>query len=274
MNLNVKSERFFQRSTKYLKKVFAKKLHKVIDFLENNNKSNPEINGEYVFIDIFIKNCLKEKKDLVIFDIGANIGEYTKHLIEKISKENKGPRYNIYLFEPTEISFAKLKDNFANQENVFLNNYALSDVSGEESIFYDKQGSGLASLYERNLSYYDIALDKSETVIVKTLKDFIESNKFSTIDLMKIDVEGNELKVLKGMDTYLNKDFVNFVQFEYGGTNLDAHTSLADFYSLLEPRGFKIAKIMSYGLDFKPYDPSMDNFKYSNYVAVSERLLK
>lgn len=274
MDLEIERNNFYQRNSKNLKKIFARNLHKLIDVLENNNNSNPDKNGEHLFIDFLLKNVAKNNENLVIFDVGANKGEYTKHLVEKISKQNKGLKYNIHLFEPTEISFAKLKDGFDNQDNIFLNNYALSDASGEESIFYDKQGSGLASLYERNLSYYDIALDKNEIVVVKTLKDFIESNKFSIIDLIKIDVEGNELKVLKGMDTYLNKDFVNFIQFEYGGTNLDAHTSLADFYSLLEPKGFKIAKVMPYGLDFKPYDPSMDNFKYSNYVAVSKRLLK
>ncbi len=274
MNLSTRSKNIFQRNSGYLKNLFVRKMHKIIDLLENNNNPSPEKNGEHIFIDIFLKNGFKDNEGLVIFDVGANIGEYTKHLIEKIYEEDKEIKYKIYLFEPTKISFAKLKDTFADQNNIFLNNYALSDISGEESIFYDKQGSGLASLYKRNLSYYDIVLDKSETVTVNTLKDFIESNRFSTVDLIKIDVEGNELKVLKGMGTYLNKDFVNFIQFEYGGTNLDAHTSLADFYSLLEPKGFKIAKVMPYGLDFKPYDPSMDNFKYSNYVAVSKRLLK
>ncbi|PIY58809.1 MAG: methyltransferase FkbM, partial [Candidatus Yonathbacteria bacterium CG_4_10_14_0_8_um_filter_43_17] len=90
----------------------------------------------------------------------------------------------------------------------------------------------------------------------------------------KIDVEGHELSTLSGFGKYLNADFIDFIQFEYGGANLDSHTNLLDFYNLLTPIGFKIAKVMSQSLELREYSPRMDNFVYSNYVAISGKLLQ
>jgi hypothetical protein len=81
------------------------------------------------------------------------------------------------------------------------------------------------------------------------------------------------LAVLEGLGSYLRGDFIDFVQFEYGGTNLDSHTRLMDFYLLFEQSGFKVAKIMPKGLDIRPYNPWMDNFQYANFVAISTKII-
>ena len=94
------------------------------------------------------------------------------------------------------------------------------------------------------------------------------------INFIKIDVEGHEVKVLEGLGNYLNKEFIDFIQFEYGGCNLDSKTSLMEIYNLLTNKGFKIAKILQKGLYLRNYNPDLENYVYSNYVAVSRKILE
>jgi FkbM family methyltransferase len=58
----------------------------------------------------------------------------------------------------------------------------------------------LASLYDRQLDYFGIDYSKSETVKLSTLDDYCEKNSIDRIDFLKMDVEGHELKVLKGAE--------------------------------------------------------------------------
>jgi hypothetical protein len=106
------------------------------------------------------------------------------------------------------------------------------------------------------------------------LDKYIEGRDIQHIDFIKIDIEGHELKAFEGFGHYLNSNFIDFIQFEYGGANLDSHTSLMEMYKYLEEKGFKIAKIMPNGLEIREYRPFMDNFQYSNYVAISKNILE
>ena len=81
------------------------------------------------------------------------------------------------------------------------------------------------------------------------------------------------MAAFEGLGSYLNGDFIDFVQFEYGGANLDSHTSLMELYALFEKAGFVMTKVMRNGLDIRPYKPWMENFQYANYVAISRKIV-
>ena len=91
---------------------------------------------------------------------------------------------------------------------------------------------------------------------------------------LKIDVEGSEFEVMNGAGDFLRPDFVDFIQFEYGGTNLDARVPLKAFYDFLEPKGYVVAKVMSGGLRVREYSSWMDNYLYANYIAMSQKAFK
>jgi FkbM family methyltransferase len=239
--------------------------------LENNGNDNFETNGEKRFVDELVHYFIKKQQEkLILFDIGANVGGYSSMLIEK-STSMKIPM-DIHVFEPTCACFKLLESKFAASERVFLHRKAISNSQRNVSIFYDLEKSGLASLYKRNLDAYSITLDQSEIVETMRLDTYLHETDIKHINLLKIDIEGHELSAFLGMGTYLDSGFVDFIQFEYGGANLDSHTSLMEFYTLFENAGFRIAKIMPNGIDFRPYQPWMDNFQYANYVAISCRI--
>ena len=209
----------------------------------------------------------------MIFDIGANIGEYTS-MLQKKSKDINEVVIDLHLFEPTKSCFDIIGHKFKDNSNIKLNNFGASNSDGTAIIYSDKEQSGLASLYQRNLESYNLELNQKEKIQLKRLDNYIKENNIEHIDFIKIDIEGHELKAFEGFGNYLNGDFIDYIQFEYGGANLDSHTSLMEIYKFLTERNFQIAKVLKNGLEVREYKPFMDNFQYSNYVAISNRLIK
>lgn len=243
----------------------------VFNIIENNGNAMFEKNGEKVFIANLLNTFKRNGGEKIVFDIGANIGEYSAMLIDR-SKEID-LNLEIHLFEPTQSCFNIITDKFQSEKNVILNNFGISNLNGKAQIFYDKERSALASLYQRNLDSYNLKFNKSEEITLKRMNDYIREKNIKHIDFIKIDIEGHELKAFEGFDEYLNSEFVDYIQFEYGGANLDSHVSLMEIYKFFEKRNFLIAKIMPNGLEVRKYKPYMDNFNYSNYVAISRRLI-
>lgn len=222
--------------------------------------------GENYFI-----NCLLlfyyEQANPVFFDIGSNVGCYTDKILQHIKEKG-----TFHLFEPTNKCFQELVKKYKGRNNILINKLAVSDKSGQVPIFYDKEGSSLASLYKRNLKNYFIDMNKWENVDTIRLDDYIKKHQIQHIHLLKMDTEGHELAVLKGFGKYLNRDFVDFIQFEYGGTYLDANIRLYDMYEILVNAGFTIGKLHAQGIQLLSYEPRLEDYLYANYVAIPERI--
>ena len=237
--------------------------------IDNNNNPDMEQNGEGKFLKGFLSSF---NRKVTVFDVGANIGHYSEIIINNCSSINLD--YELHLFEPTKSCFEEITRKFKDDKKVILNNFGVSDSDGSTKIFYDAEQSGFASLYQIDLKHENISMNKSEEIIIKRLESYLIEKKISKIDLLKIDIEGHELFAFKGLGKYLSADFINAIQFEYGGANLDSHTSLKDIYTVLQPAGFDIYKIMKNGLEKREYSGRIDNFQYANFVALSRDFFK
>ena len=257
----------------WFKKLIRNRSMSIFNHIENNGNCNFETNGEKIFLqNLFVEFSKNKEKKRIIFDVGANIGNYSQMLTD--FSEHYNVPTDIHVFEPTVRSFESLVNKFGTKGNVYLNKKGLSDTEERCPIYYDKEQSGLASLYKRDLKCYNIELSKSEDIETICARNYIGREQIPHIDFLKIDIEGHELKAFEGFGKYLSSEFIDFIQFEYGGCNLDSHTSLMDLYAFLEGKGFKVSKVLPKGLELRLYNPIMENFNFSNYVAISNRLLQ
>ena len=114
----------------------------------------------------YVKNELSKNKKTpyVIFDVGANVGEYT----EKVEDAFGDTGAKIFSFEPSQKTFEKLKSHTQRIRNVSLHNIALGEESRADILYSDKEGSGLASIYKRRLDHFNLAMDKTEEIKHRT----------------------------------------------------------------------------------------------------------
>lgn len=210
-------------------------------------------------------NCLFQQKESVcIFDIGANVGNYAKKVLDNISH----PHQTIHCFEPSAHTFAVLYQTHGAKPQFRLNNFGLSDTAGSLKLFKDFEGSGLASLYNRKVFENEALVEMIE---LKTLDDYCKDNAIEQIDFMKMDVEGNELKVLQGAKEMLAAQRIKMIQFEFGGCNIEAKVFFADIFHLLEDQ-FDFYRLLKDGFQKMPhYKESYEIFYYANFIAVNKQ---
>ena len=143
----------------------------------------------------FLKNFFL-KKDIVLVDIGSNEGSY----IDLVNKHFKIKK--IYCFEPLKKLTDKIKSRHS-QHNLNIYNIALSNKVKNRN-FYEYSISSTSSLYKQNNLYKSLKKLKSKKTIKVNTFDNIIGDK-SKIDICKIDVQGEDYKVLLGMKKNLKK---------------------------------------------------------------------
>lgn len=230
---------------------------KITDYHRNENNCEIETNGELDFIK-------KNKNNFkTIFDVGANIGEWTA-LVSGIIPESR-----ICSFEPSKHTFQILsKQSFNNK--VSLHNIGLGEKNETKDFFVSSNDSTLSSVFSREIRANDSKQDiYTEKAIFETLDFFCIKNKINNISFLKIDTEGNELAVLMGAEQYIKEGRIDAIQFEYGGTYIDANVLLKDVFKFFEDKPYSIFKMMQKGLkECNLYTEDFENFQYANYVAI------
>ena len=226
------------------------------------NFENDRISGE----ERFIKRFLAGKAGGVVFDVGANVGSYSSKVLQT------NPLLTVYAFEPHPRTFATLEKN-VQYSNFTPINAAAGESAGTADL-YDyaaDDGSSHASLYQDVIESIHRAPSTSHQVKVVALGEFARANQVTNIALLKIDTEGNELNVLKGIGDFLCTGKVEAIHFEFNEMNIPSRVFFRDFWDLLP--NYDFYRLLPYGMvKLEKYSPVFcEIFAYQNIVALLKR---
>jgi FkbM family methyltransferase len=163
------------------------------------------------------------KPDMVVADIGANIG-MTALLFSDLAK-------NVYAFEPGRSIFDILSGNLSGVDNVELVNIGMGDVCSDQVLTFMKANrSGGWVGDEIKLENKDYM---TETIRIETLDHFFDGSRPAP-DFIKMDVEGFEPSVLRGAHTLLARDKPTVVlELNHFCLNVVHRVTLPDFMDQL-----------------------------------------
>lgn len=205
-------------------------------------------------IDLFAK-LLRHAGTVV--DIGSHTGLYA--IMAGI--QNKSRR--VYAFEPVPRIFHRLHSNITlnRARNIHALPYAVTNHQGEVRLFIPKgdlptEASTLAGFREPAESIFVSAV---------SVDSFVATDHVGTIDLMKIDTEGTEHKVLQGARQCLVRDRpVLICEVLHGLTEGALHDALDDL-------GYSYFLITHDGLVPKRRIEGDPTFRYLNYLMITEQ---
>ena len=208
----------------------------------------------------FIKS--RKLSTVVALDVGANLGNWTAALLNQI------PGTRIIAFEPSVSTYSQLYNRFKDNSAVNCINQALGDRDGTVTLFSDRNSSNLASLTKRRVDHFDLEFSIEEKVVISKLDTWIQKQPPQLKpNVLKMDVEGHELDVLKGAKEALRD--IEIIQFEFGGSNIDSKTYFQDFWYFFSKQNFQIFRITPSGpLRIHQYSESDETFRTTNYIAV------
>ncbi|PWH85320.1 FkbM family methyltransferase [Brumimicrobium oceani] len=179
--------------------------------------------GTDVFIDL--KNKVEYPLE-VIFDVGANIGEFT------INFNSEYPKSTIYAFEPFKKTFDFLEKSTRELSNVELFQHAVGDKNEKVEI---ELNSDDYSPQNSLLNKVTNSLKKTELISVVTIDDFLKEKYIDKIDFLKIDTEGYEEQVLSGATESIKSGKIKIIYLEVGFSKLNlGNTNFLKLYETLE----------------------------------------
>lgn len=220
----------------------------ISDYLQHSAYFDLETEPYKVLFDLV-------KPGFKILDVGVNYGHTLLEMASRIGDEGR-----IYGFEPVPFLYKKALHNISlnNFSNITLINKAISSTAGE--LYFDS----VDNTHNSGGTKMSFDSDSNNKVEAITIDDFFESEKLTGIDLIKADIEGFEMEMLKGATQTLSK-YKPMLFLELNNDFLSqAGSSGADMIKFLSELGYKV-----YNADgFKQLSPT-DDFKNTHIDVLA-----
>lgn len=247
-----------------LKKIisyFIQKLgYDIIYFQENEKKI-------FSTCKDYLKNS-RYKKSGIFFDIGAAAGEFSKKIIKSF------PKAKIFMIEPNLEFFLDLKKNFTGNKFIILNKIAFDKKTTKK--FYNYNNKELSSIYKiskKHVFYKSHYKDTPDISNVETIKldDIVKNFNIKMIDLIKIDVQGSEMKVLNGLKQTIKKNKVYMLLVEVScETNkvgvYENNSDVSELISFMNRYNYKIFSILDISVN------SDKSLKQLEFIFIKNKL--
>jgi FkbM family methyltransferase len=197
-------------------------------------------------------------------DIGANIGLFTLYASKGVGVEGA-----VLSFEPSQKTFNRLKENCSLNGLTNVRSYRLGLSDRDENLELNISENGYEA-WNTFVESDDQKFSRKELVSVKSLDHFLNEIELDIkkISLIKIDVEGFEMRVLKGAQQLLSGPDSPVFLIEFADANANSAGSCChEIYKFLGGFGY-----LWYTYDLKHkllvYDPMRINYSYVNLIAI------
>ena len=249
------------------KRVLFRMLRIKNSFLFSKNKKRGKVDELFVIYDFFVKNHTSG----IMFDVGVHFGESSIPFLRS--------GWEVYGFEPDKNNFEiverNISENISEKSKFHLFDFALADKPGKLNFYKSEESSGISSL----LNFQD-SHKSAYTVKVSTLNDVIEEFSIPPVKLIKVDAEGYDLLVLKGLDL-IKHNSVEIIMCEYEDKKtVKLGYTVLDMVSYLQSAGFNILicewePIVQYGGNHqfrsaKKFPCSIDHNCWGNIIAYKD----
>jgi FkbM family methyltransferase len=186
------------------------------------------------------------RKGWFVIDVGAYIGIYSLWVSKLVGDEGL-----VVAIEPNPIAYQWLVNNIRLNRinNVRTLPYAIGDELGKALLYVAQENIGASSLIENHLKYSRLTTMAIRTVPIITLDYFIDRAKsligmnINRVDLLKMDIEGYELRAIQGAKRMLKSGLIKKLIIE---THLD-YVSMKDVINYLTKFDYICDKVVHFG---------------------------
>lgn len=246
-----------------------KRYYQLARFLWHDSRRDPvnrmTSNGEMSLLAKILEES-KSFRNPVFFDIGCNVGDYTKGLLDTATREGiSGLR--LFCFEPNPVCVEKIRekvDRSPMAECVEIVSMIVTDHSGESEFYITGETAGTSSIRIDSKTQGDARQIRVKCV---DLDEFCRAKGIGEVIFVKVDTEGNDLRVIEGAKGLLQSGGLRFLQFEYNHRWILFRSYLKDVFDTVTPLGYKVAKITSEGLVvYERWHYELETFVEGNYL--------
>jgi FkbM family methyltransferase len=160
-----------------------------------------------------VQRQLIQRESPMIFDIGAHIGTVTQEY------RSLFPDATIHSFEPFSSSYVSLERRFSQDGNIFPHQVAVCENTNKQTLYSNRSAPTNSLLSRDSLAdalWGQGLLDTSSKIEVEstTIDCFCAENDIRAIDILKIDIQGAELRALQGAEDMLSRQAISLIYLE------------------------------------------------------------
>ena len=195
----------------------------------------------------------------MVFDIGANMGIWTRVFNEYFSSGN------IFAFEPSPSAYKDLKKN-SEHFDINCSNFAISDTDGE--VFFSLENGTALHHITKEKNKYTIPIKS------KKLDNWALDKNLKRVDFLKIDVEGHEFEVLLGakkiIETFRPIILFEYIDFFVKDRTTKKDESIFDYFTKI---GYSVFRVSKNGFVYENMEENYYPDWTNDYVAFDKNNL-
>lgn len=220
--------------------------------LLHTENHDPASNGE-----LRVLSCLGPSAGCIL-DVGAHHGAWA------VLALGACPSATVHCFEIASPVRERLRANLAGVPRVRVPDAGLLDFDGTVEVKHYPEDSELSSVAD----YPHPGPAAWYPEQVRTGDAYLEAEGIPEVDLLKVDAEGSDLRVLEGFRRSFEEQRIAAAQFEYGYAGILTGALLYRFYAFFEPLGFQIGQVLPDRVAFRSFQLTDERFVGPNFLAV------